>query len=144
MKLEDILGEELYAQVAAKINEVNVNEPDKTKHVRFADLSQRAIDELCRFPSLFVPEADGYHCKIGEDQTAYLGLITKVKARDDEVKIYWEKVKRFDLKLLSGYEFDLGFKDVDSAVSELNRTHWAVKQIDLITELQEIGINFLE
>ncbi len=112
--------------------------------VRFADLSQRAIDELCRFPSLFVPEADGYHCKIGEDQTAYLGLITKVKARDDEFKIYWEKVKRFDLKLLSGYAFDLGFKDVDSAVSELNRTHWAVKQIDLIAELQEIGINFFE
>ena len=111
---------------------------------RFADLSQQAIDEICRFPSLFVPEADGYHCKIGEGQTAYLGLITKVKARDDEVKIYWEAVKKFDLKLLSGYEFDLGFKDTDSAVSELNRTHWAVKQIDLIAELQEIGLNFFE
>lgn len=40
MKLEDILGEELYAQVAAKIDEVNASQPDKTKHVRFADLSE--------------------------------------------------------------------------------------------------------
>lgn len=40
MKLEDLLGAELYAQVAAKIDEVNANEPDKTKHVRFADLSE--------------------------------------------------------------------------------------------------------
>ena len=40
MKLEELLGAELYAQVAAKIDEVNANEPDKTKHVRFADLSE--------------------------------------------------------------------------------------------------------
>lgn len=40
MTLKDVLGEELFAQVDAKINEVNANEPDKTKHVRFADLSE--------------------------------------------------------------------------------------------------------
>ncbi|MBR0411064.1 MAG: phage scaffolding protein [Eubacterium sp.] len=40
MKLEDVLGAELYAQVEAKINEINANQPDKTKHVRFADLSE--------------------------------------------------------------------------------------------------------
>lgn len=40
MKLEDVLGAELYAQVEAKINEINAAEPDKTKHVRFADLSE--------------------------------------------------------------------------------------------------------
>lgn len=40
MKLEDLLGKELYAQVQAKLDEVNAKEPDKLKHVRYADLSE--------------------------------------------------------------------------------------------------------
>ena len=40
MKLEELLGEELYAQVKAKIDAANANEPDKVKHIRYADLSE--------------------------------------------------------------------------------------------------------
>lgn len=40
MKLEELLGAELYAQVQARLDEVNGNEPDKLKHVRYADLSE--------------------------------------------------------------------------------------------------------
>jgi hypothetical protein len=40
MKLEELLGEELYNQVKAKIDEANSKEPDKLKHIRYADLSE--------------------------------------------------------------------------------------------------------
>lgn len=40
MTLEKLLGEELYGQVKAKMDEVNSKEPDKLKHVRYADLSE--------------------------------------------------------------------------------------------------------
>lgn len=40
MKLEELLGEELYKQVQEKLDAVNANEPDKLKHVRYADLSE--------------------------------------------------------------------------------------------------------
>lgn len=40
MKLEELLGAELYAQVKTKIDEANANEPDKLKHIRYADLSE--------------------------------------------------------------------------------------------------------
>lgn len=40
MKLEELLGAELYAQVQAKLDEVNGKETDKQKHVRYADLSE--------------------------------------------------------------------------------------------------------
>ena len=40
MKLEELLGTELYAQVKTKIDEKNANEPDKLKHIRYADLSE--------------------------------------------------------------------------------------------------------
>lgn len=40
MKLEELLGSELYAQVQEKLDAVNSKEPDKLKHVRYADLSE--------------------------------------------------------------------------------------------------------
>ena len=40
MTLQELLGEELYQQVQAKLDAVNANEPDKLKHVRYADLSE--------------------------------------------------------------------------------------------------------
>ncbi len=40
MKLEELLGTELYAQVKAKIDEANKDEADKLKHIRYADLSE--------------------------------------------------------------------------------------------------------
>lgn len=40
MELEELLGAELYRQVAAKIDEKNAGEPDKLKHVRYAELSE--------------------------------------------------------------------------------------------------------
>lgn len=40
MKLNELLGAELYEQVQAKLDEANANEPDKLKHIRYADLSE--------------------------------------------------------------------------------------------------------
>ena len=39
MELKELLGDELYAQVDAKLQEHNNGEPNKQKHVRYADLS---------------------------------------------------------------------------------------------------------
>ena len=40
MKLQELLGDELYAQVKAKLDEVNAKETDQEKHVRNEDLSE--------------------------------------------------------------------------------------------------------
>ena len=40
MTLKDLLTPELYAQVQAEIDKANAGQNDKTKHVRFADLSE--------------------------------------------------------------------------------------------------------
>lgn len=40
MKLNELLSPELYAQVQAEIDKANAGQTDKTKHVRFADLSE--------------------------------------------------------------------------------------------------------
>ena len=50
MKLEDLLGKELYAQVQAKLDEVNAKEPDKrfcsiNRHNRYI-LNQPIFDHI--------------------------------------------------------------------------------------------------
>ena len=40
MELKELLGDELYKQVQAKIDEKNSTETDKLKHVRYTDLSE--------------------------------------------------------------------------------------------------------
>ncbi len=40
MELKELLGEELYAQVEAKITEANAEKEDKLQHIRYADLSE--------------------------------------------------------------------------------------------------------
>ena len=49
MTLKEVLGDELFAQVEAKINEINAKQTDKAKHVRFADLSEGGYVSLTKY-----------------------------------------------------------------------------------------------
>ena len=52
MKLEELLGAELYAQVKAKIDAANAGQEDKLKHVRYADLSEGEYVSKAKHDSL--------------------------------------------------------------------------------------------
>lgn len=51
MKLNELLSPELYAQVQAEIDKANAGQTDKTKHVRFADLSEGGYVSVDKFNS---------------------------------------------------------------------------------------------
>lgn len=51
MTLKDLLTPELYTQVQARIDEVNAGQTDKTKHVRFADLSEGGYVSVDKYNS---------------------------------------------------------------------------------------------
>ena len=97
---------------------------------RYSQLTKALITDLKRFPALFA-------CEHANKQDARLGWITKIQARpgaarfsyvfDDSLPpISWEQVKAL--------EWDL---DIDKY--ELNRTHWALKDVDLFDVLIENG-----
>lgn len=52
MKLEELLGAELYKQVKDKIDEVNAKETDKLKHIRYADLSEGEYVSKAKYDSI--------------------------------------------------------------------------------------------
>lgn len=65
MELRELLGEELYSQVDAKIQEHNSGEPDKLKHIRYADLSEGNYVSKEKYTSLQI-EANGYKTQLSD------------------------------------------------------------------------------
>ena len=98
---------------------------------RYGQLSDVSIADLKRFPTLFAHE---HVCR----EDARLGWITKIQVRRSEARcgyvfddsfppISWQQVKALD--------WDLGIDNF-----ELNRTHWALKDVELFDVLVENGL----
>lgn len=68
MELRELLGEELFAQVDAKIQEHNSGEPDKLKHVRYADLSEGNYVSREKYTTLQT-ESNGYKTQLADANT---------------------------------------------------------------------------
>lgn len=103
---------------------------DETKE-KFGDLNEAQIDELRRLPCIFAYEAFN-------KTDPLFGLIKDVTVRGGEVRIDYEihEVENFiSAKQLADFSFEL-----ELGKWELNRTHWAVKDVDLASELNRHGI----
>ena len=98
---------------------------------RFGALDEAAIEELKKLPCIFAYEAFN---KLDPK----FGLITDVAKRQGEVRVEYElmPVEPFlTAETLSDLMFEL-----DIGKWELNRTHWAVKDVNLPKELHRLGI----
>ncbi len=106
-----------------------------------AALSDESIEELKTYPALFLPETDGYYAKAGAEQYAHFGLVTDIRVQDNGIKIKMHIIWSLPLQDIANIGFNLGMKDMDKAIGELNRTHWAIKRINLIEEFKDAGIS---
>lgn len=93
MTLQELLGEELYAQVDAKIQEHNNGIKDKLKHVRFADLSEGGYVSKEKYLSEKT-RADGLEGQLKDANAtieSYKGMdIDGIKKSADEWKTKYE------------------------------------------------------
>lgn len=107
------------ARAIREFTEINIK-------LKYEDFSNESLIELLTFPTLFAYEER-------EKADASLGLIKDVKIRKTSIKIEYEiptnlpKISHEEIKRLS-WELDID-------KWELNRTHWAVKQVNLLQEL---------
>lgn len=108
---------------------------DVKKH--FATLSKEAIHSLQTFPTIFAHENDGYGLA-APDQQAGFGYILKIKVYHGGIIIKPSILWKFNQQILNDnlLKFDIyGHEEF----CELNRTHWTVKKVNLISELHELG-----
>lgn len=74
MKLEELLDKELFAQVKAAIDAANEKEPDKLKHIRYADLSEGNYISKEKYSALETDKGS-----IAEQLKTAQGLIEELK-----------------------------------------------------------------
>lgn len=93
---------------------------------QFGALDEEALKELTRLPSIFAYEAG---CKLDPK----FGIIREVTVRRGQVRIEYEIIP-VDPFLVAA-DFDALSFELDIGNWEMNRTHWAVKNVNLPKEL---------
>lgn len=106
---------------------------------RLQSLDSEAIRELKTFPALIMAENEHYG-QAGEEQLAHVGTVTKIRVGTQGIKLTFQILFSFPQQVVNDNleAFDLYGT---SNLNELNRTHWTVKNVDLLDELAELGIS---
>ena len=100
---------------------------------RYGSLTNESMDELRRLPCIFAYES-------GCQQNPKFGVIRDVTERSGTVRIEYEIKKLKNFLTHEDLSMNLAF-ELDTTDWEMNRTHWAVKDINLAKELRPKGIN---
>lgn len=96
MNLKDLLGDELYAQVQQKIDDANANEEDKSKHIRYADLSEGGYVARAKYDALEKAKEDVE----GQLKTAE-GTIRELKKSNEDNSALQEIIKTHEATIAS-------------------------------------------
>ena len=110
MKLEELLGEDLYKQVQAKIDEHNEKEQDKQKHVKYADLSEGEYVSKAKYTTLEEENKNGID-KLNE-ANALIDQLKKATKSDDALQ---GKVTEYENKI-SDLEEQLTSTKIETAI----------------------------
>ncbi len=104
---------------------------DNALFKKYHSFSGESIEALTKFPCVFAYEAFN-------KKDPKFGLITEIKKRQGEIKIHYEIVhlNRF----MTHEQFKLLEFELDILEWEMNRTHWALKNVNLPKELAAVGI----
>lgn len=99
---------------------------------RYGDLTVANVNELRRLPCIFAYETG---CK----KDPKFGVIRDMIKRQGKARIEYEIIELDKFLTVADLAEDIAF-ELDISKWEMNRTHWAVKGIDLARELRPKGI----
>lgn len=102
-------------------------------------LEPESIELIKTFPAIFCSE-NHQMGKTDDEQLAFYGMVTDIKVQDNGIKIYYKILNPIKQQTLNDHLFELGISGNDR-FNEMNQTHWAIKRIDLVGTLKEIGVS---
>ena len=108
---------------------------------QFSALSDEAIVQIKTFPSLFASE-NRHYGRTDDDHNAIFGLVSEVRKQDNGIKIRLRPLWPIPQQRLNEIASQIAMQGTPS-FNELNRTHWAIKRLNLIEELKAAGISVL-
>ena len=107
---------------------------------RYKSLTQDIIEIIKTFPALFCSENHHYG-KTDPDHMAYYGYVKDIKMQDNGVKIYFTKLNEIPQQTLIDFRAYFGISG-NKNLNELDHTHWVIKRVNLVEELERIGYYF--
>lgn len=99
---------------------------------------ERVVEQILSFPSLFMSENLDY-MRSRPGQKALLGRVTDLELLKNDVKISFAVELQIFQQSVTNISQSLKVLDAPG-YSELNDTHWTIKQIDMIAVLVENGL----
>ena len=103
-----------------------------------SSLHADAIEFIKTLPAIFMSEHAGFG-RVDDTQQAYFGIVRDVRVQMNGIKICYQTLNAIPQSRL----FDL-MRELDilgrPSFSELSRTHWAIKHVNLVEELRDAGI----
>ena len=109
----------------------------------FFKFDDESISRLKKLPCIFSNENYHYHGKARPEQMAHLGVITDIRAQQDEIIIYYNLLMDIAQQQINDLAPFLGLRG-RTGITEMNQTHWTVKRVNLIQELMAAGIDVIE
>ena len=100
---------------------------------RFGGLDDSAIAEIKRLPSIIVEE---YSKGSADDKNAVFAFVTDIRKQQNGVMVYFQRFFPIPVTVLVENEYALGTANR----FESFRTHWTIKNINLLQVLQDAGI----
>lgn len=108
---------------------------------RYQHLQPDILQELKNYPALFMAE-NGAMGRALDDQQAWFGIINSIRVQDNGIRIGFQKIHAIPQQALNEHSYHFGIHSY-GRMSELNRTHWALKRINLFEAFHDAGINYL-
>lgn len=135
-----VIGAEDYQNsffVVPKDRALTEHMTEKSKAM-FSPLTQTAIETIKTLPTIFASENTEYG-STSPDHQAFYGFVTDVREALDGYRIYFKLFQSISQQRLNELAIAL---DLSSSThfNELNRTHWSIKNIDLVEELRQAGV----
>ncbi len=127
-------------------------EPDRAIRIGYTDdfirnelgqLTKNDIDKIQTYPTLFLPETEQQNGLAGKSQIGFIGFIHKIIVSRDTIKIKANYLWSFPLSAITKLGNHLDLLCMDRAITELNHTHWAIKEANLIGVLAGAGIHLM-
>lgn len=114
---------------------------DKEIRDTFIYMTETDRETIKSYPALFMSENHDYG-RTDEGQMAYWGRVTAISLHGKDTKIRYHFIKEIPQQKLNGLLEELCLVGAN-CINELNRTHWAIKRVNLFEVLTDAHIDLV-
>lgn len=101
---------------------------------RFSGWSEEAIDKIKKLPAIIIEERNKNAI---DEQQGVIATIKNIQLRQFEIAVSFQVMLPVTMRFIQDNMFELGIEHE----WELNRTHWTIKNVNLMEVLSDAGIN---